>query len=329
MNSFKILFFLPLFIPDALAAQTVSTDSTRYKTAQYITSDFPPTRTLDIQFEDRGATNYQFKQDGAMYEKGTLRENAVVKVTANIPTWYNKHFILLTNLKYQCYHRSFDHIKTSNSIYTESFHSNKTDYHHFETALSLVHNTHLFGKPLACMANVSFDGSHKGYERAQASLMATMVLTRNHRTLTTLGLIYLTNMGGLFPVLPIFSYAHKPTNSSWIIDIALPRHLYFRKNVLKNGRLSLGSLLDGERFYLYPNVASLPRKCYFVQNFIKTEAMYEHKLGKHIYLTGHGGCSFTFRSRLYNKKQINKDPVFTYTQHPSVYLNVGISYNLF
>lgn len=77
-------------------------------------------------------------------------------------------------------------------------------------------------------------------------------------------------------------------------DILLPRKIMLRKNILTNGRLSLGTEMDTTTFYLYPT----GKKYEFRQLEINSGVVYEHNLGNNVIGTIKTGLRATPSSRI-------------------------------
>ena len=155
-------------------------------------------------------------------------------------------------------------------------------------------------------------------------LTASLVLKATADTKMTVGLAMIIDPSSQVPAMPIFTYEHR-FNNGWVADIILPKKVVMRKDVFKNGRLSLGTEMDGTNFYLYPD----GKRYEFRQLEINSGAMYEHKLGNNLIGTLKAGLRATPSSRIFAKEDSFKDYIFDMNAKPSFYFNVGISYNPF
>lgn len=184
----------------------------------------------------------------------------------------------------------------------------------------------LFNKPVIYNFAISGEGSEEGYERITGMAIGMMVLKRNQTTLITAGLVAIVDRMSVVPVVPIFTIDHK-FNNTWSLTAAVPKHIYFRRPLFTDGRLSLGVNMDSERFYVYPENSS---KTYLYSKLeIKTGFIYEHSLHDHFILTIKGGAVNTVNGKLVQKNKSSNKEILKSTQDMSAHFSVGISYNLF
>ncbi|MCQ9633988.1 DUF6268 family outer membrane beta-barrel protein [Chryseobacterium sp. WG23] len=104
-----------------------------------------------------------------------------------------------------------------------------------------------------------------------------------------------------------------------------PKKVLVRKNILANGRLSLGTEMDNTSFYMYKN----SRTYEFRQLEINSGVIYEHSLGNNLTGTLKTGMRTVPQARAFDKEESFKDYIFEARYKPSFYFNVGISYNPF
>ena len=202
--------------------------------------------------------------------------------------------------------------------------NNKQNFHYHSEALSLTRFSKLFNKIAIYSATASVDGSEQHFERIRGMLTASLVLKATADTKMTVGIAVIIDPSSQVPAMPIFTYEHR-FNNGWVADIILPKKVVMRKDVFKNGRLSLGTEMDGTNFYLYPD----GKRYEFRQLEINSGAMYEHKLGNNLIGTLKAGLRATPSSRIFAKEDSFKDYIFDMNAKPSFYFNVGISYNPF
>lgn len=310
----KIIFPLAILPLNKIIAQ--KKDSIPQKVVAFVTDKFPQTRDLNIEFTQ--LTPYKFSPE--LYD-ADLPENKIknyqqVKANANVYFIKNRKWILSTSLNYR-----FTHLESENEM---PLFNNEQNFHYHSEALSLTRFSKLFNKIAIYSATASVDGSEQHFERIRGMLTASLVLKATADTKMTVGLAVIIDPSSQVPAMPIFTYEHR-FNNGWVADVILPKKVVMRKDVFKNGRLSLGTEMDGTNFYLYPD----GKRYEFRQLEINSGAMYEHKLGNNLIGTLKAGLRATPSSRIFAKEDSFKDYIFDMNAKPSFYFNVGISYNPF
>lgn len=310
----KIIFPLAILPLNKIIAQ--KKDSIPQKVVAFVTDKFPQTRDLNIEFTQ--LTPYKFSPE--LYD-ADLPENKIknyqqVKANANVYFIKNRKWILSTSLNYR-----FTHLESENEM---PLFNNEQNFHYHSEALSLTRFSKLFNKIAIYSATASVDGSEQHFERIRGMLTASLVLKATADTKMTVGLAVIIDPSSQVPAMPIFTYEHR-FNNGWVADVILPKKVVMRKDVFKNGRLSLGTEMDGTNFYLYPD----GKRYEFRQLEINSGAMYEHKLGNNLIGTLKAGLRATPSSRIFAKEDSFNDYIFEANAKPSFYFNVGISYNPF
>jgi hypothetical protein len=113
-----------------------------------------------------------------------------------------------------------------------------------------------------------------------------------------------------------------------ILDVILPKGAYLRKEVLRNGRVSIGSDLNSTIFYLY-NFQGAEKVYTFSQMEINSGLTYEHNLGRSFIATLKSGLKTIPRARVFEKNKTQRDYVWEASPDPSFYINAGLSFNPF
>jgi len=313
--------FLPLAIfPLNSKILAQKKDSIPQKVVAFVTDKFPQTRDLNIEFTQ--LTPYKFAPDlhGADLPENKIKNFRQVRANANIYFIKNRKWMFSTSLNYR-----FTHIETENEISQFSGSNyNEKNFHYHTESLSLTRFSKLFNKIAVYSATASVDGSEQHFERVRGMLTASLVLKANANTKMTVGVAAIIDPSAQVPAIPIFTYEHRFGNG-WVADVILPRKIMMRKDIFQNGRLSLGTELDGTSFYLYPD----GKRYEFRQLEINSGAMYEHKLGANFIGTLKTGLRATPSSRVFEKNESFNDYIFEANAKPSFYFNVGISYNPF
>ncbi|MNL24094.1 hypothetical protein D3C87_1455170 [compost metagenome] len=115
-----------------------------------------------------------------------------------------------------------------------------------------------------------------------------------------------------------------------MIDLMMPKQLLVRKQVLGRGRISLGTELDRNGFYLYNINGQMPSQRYeYRQIELDNGLIYEHLLGDYLILTARTGAKWIAISRLFEKEKTFSTEWLETAAKPTVYFNLGISFNPF
>jgi len=185
----------------------------------------------------------------------------------------------------------------------------------------------LWGKVAFYTATVAANGSEKAIERINGILSATVVLKATREIQMAVGLIGFIDPAAIIPVLPTFAYKQQFANGM-ILDVILPKGVYLRKEVLRNGRVSIGSDLNSTIFYLY-NFQGAEKVYTFSQMEINSGLTYEHNLGRSFIATLKSGLKTIPRARVFEKNKTQRDYVWEANPDPSFYINAGLSFNPF
>jgi hypothetical protein len=327
---FKLVFSLILFIltlSKTSLAQTQDTlakkDSLTSRIMAYTANKFPNTRAFNLEFSGAAPYNFTSTLRGEALPSGRVTNWTQLRVSANINFIQTKKWIMSATFSYRMtsVKAALDQpVAGLASSVDESFH-----YH--ATSLSLTRVTKLFNKTTVINGSISIDGSEKQFERVRGLIATTILLKVDAQTRLGVGLMVNFDPGAILPVLPIFSYEHRFDNGL-IADITLPRNIYIRKNVLKNGRVSLGTELDRTSFYLY-NQDNTGRTFEFNQIDVNSGLTYEHLIFKNVIITLKGGLRTSLSPRVFDRQQTRRDPIFQSKPDETGYFNVGISYNPF
>ncbi len=302
-----------------------NTDSLKKETQEFIIEKFPSTRFVDLQFETFGSRNFDSKLFGGNFQSGIVTNEFRFKLAINIPVVKKKNYIITTSLRYK-----YDYFKLNDVAFTGQYvpvkQQNEMGFNYLSAAGSFTYFSRLFGKPVIYNATLNADGNEKGVQRVKGLLAGSIILKRTMHTTITVGLIGLIDPTAISPVLPSFTWKQGFSNSQWVLDLILPQHLMVQRPLFKNGRLSIGSELLAEGFYVKPGESFLPATYELSQLEIRSGAMYEQKLYNKLILTVKGGIANTVLSRLYQKNASFSDYIYKNSQNGTVYLNIGVSF---
>ena len=238
-----------------------------------------------------------------------------------------KNFSLYANGQFNSY--QFKAINNENEGKSVIFLRNNKGYNYYEGTLTGTYRTRIGSKPLILIASAFGDGWNKGFEKAQGMFSAIMVFKQSRTSSFSAGLYGMT-LYDKIPVIPIITYSHQFT-PNWSVDLTLPSRAYIRNQFSNSHRLSLGTSLANEHFYLKTEMEGLPDVSFFNRTTIKPEIVYEYIIDKHFYLIARAGGAAMLTGGIYgtNRKGIDGDPYVKLKQPITPFFNIGFSYNIF
>lgn len=304
-----------VFILSNVAGLAQKRDSIPEKAKAFIADKFPMARVLNLEYNLVSPYRYSSDLLGAELPERKVENLYQLKASANINFFTTKNWSLGTILGYR-----YVSAKLENT-------PGKKEFQYHSESLNLSHYSRLFGKTAMYTASAVVDGTERHFERVRGVLTATLVLKATRETQMTLGLIGLIDPGALVPVFPSFSYKHHFSNG-WIADVILPKGVLMRKNVLENGRFSVGSELENTFFYLY-GLDDTGKTYSLNQMEINSGLTYEHYLGSSFVATFKTGMKNVVNARIFEKSAAQNDYIFKASPEPSIYFNVGLSFNPF
>lgn len=311
---FLILGFLLFLNCNSLFSQNKK-DSIPQKAIMGVTDRFPITRLLNIEYQEQTPHNFSSQYPDSDLPNGRVERFSQFRISSNINFLKKKKWILGTTLNYN--YNKIDY----NFLDIES----KSDFHYHSTSLNATYFSRLFKKTAVFSVSTIIDGSDQHFERIKGMATGTLVLEANAKTKMILGVVLLVDPNALVPVFLTFGYEHK-FNNGWIADIVLPKSVLMRKHVFTDGRISLGSTLEGTYFYVYDSQNS--SKTYsFNQMEINSGLIYEHYLGNSFIITFRSGLKYVPISKITEKNSTLNDYIFKANPDASFYFNLGISFN--
>jgi hypothetical protein len=296
---------------------------TTKKVVAYAANKFPETRTFNFEFSGSGPYNFTSTLRGEALPAGRVTNWTQARANANINFIKSKHWILGTSFTY----RLTSITAALNEPVSGLTSSVNENFQYHNSALNLAYVSKLFDKTTIFSSSVSIDGSEKQFERVRGLFAATMLLKANATTKLGVGFVVNIDPSSQVPILPIFTYEHRFDNGL-VADITLPRNIFIRKQVFRNGRITLGTELDRTSFYLY-NLDKSGRTFEFNQVDLNNGLIYEHLVFNYFILTLKGGLKTSLSPRIFDRNQSYNDPIFQAKASPSGYFNVGISFNPF
>ncbi|TDO77799.1 hypothetical protein EV143_10331 [Flavobacterium chryseum] len=294
-----------------------------------VTDKFPTTRTFDVQYEQLGSTNYDSELFGNDFERGRIESHNRLKVAFNMPFYKSesKRFVLTASLRYKYENYNFGDIYNYSSAQTYT--RNQENFHYMAAAVSATYMSTLFRKPVIYNGTATVDGNQENVQRVKGFVTANIVLKRTENTTITIGALAMLDPSSIIPITPIFTYNHKFENSKWDIDFILPQRLLFRRELLENVRISLGTELNSESFYLNLNTSNLKGIYELNQLELKSGITYEYSITPKVISFLKAGVNNVLSTRITAKGERTNRYVYDHKEDTQGYFRFGISYNPF
>lgn len=321
---FSVILILS-FLCSALNAQ--ESDENKTQIQKNINDKFSVTRTFDLQIQQYLPANFDSQLFGQDYQSGKVANYTKLRLTTNLPIIKKPKWAVTGTLIYKYNSLHFEDIENKMNPQIP-IHDYKEDFHYFSGTLNYTYFSKLFNKPFIINGSLTYDGSDKAGGRLKGLVGGTFVLKRTKHTKMSLGGIVFIDPAAPIPAAPIFAVEHQFRNSAWTMDLILPQRLLFKRKLLKNGRISIGSELGGDNFYV-SNTSFGPNSMYdFRQMELKTGIIYEYSV-KDVIFSFKGGMSNMFQDQLIEKGKLSKDYIFELNRKASGYFMFGVSYNPF
>ncbi|KGO94938.1 DUF6268 family outer membrane beta-barrel protein [Flavobacterium subsaxonicum] len=319
--------YLLLFV--TLPALSQENEPESKKAGESITDKFPTTRVFDVQYEQLGSANYDTEVFGDDVEKATVKSHSRLKIAANIPLYRAKsqRFFITNSLRYKREGYDFGNVYnvTANANYSRP----NQEFHYLGETVSATYFSQLFKKPVIYNASVTVDGNEKAPQRVKGLFSATLVLKRTASTTMTLGAVALLDPSSIIPFAPVFTYEHQFKDSPWKLDIIIPQRILIKRKLLENGRLSLGTELNSENFYIDFDTKNLNGMYELNQLELKSGLTYEYSFFKNFIGTLKTGVDTVITSRVTERGKKTSKYVIESKQDAQFYFNLGVSYNPF
>lgn len=318
-----------LLLTISLHAQEKDSIQSKMNTLKKIVNNqFPSTRFLDVQYEQLSSSDYETKLNDHVYETGTIESEKRVRIATNFPIIKKDKWAISSSLRYSYRSIDFADVKVPSGGNPILGREQNQVFHYFYGSLNYTRYDKLFGKTYVSNISVFGDASDENFGMLNATYIGSLVLKKNEQTTMTIGLVLQTNPNSVFPILPAFSYKHQFENSPWQVDIVLPKQIYFRRPLLAKGRLSLGTVFEGEPFYFNTNLLGTGETTYnFNRNEIKTGLVYEYKLSNEFIASFRTGYNYYLNGTIRERGKTKEISQTTFD--PNFYVNLGLSLNLF
>lgn len=290
------------------------------------TNRFPTTRLFDVQYQQYLPTDFDSELFDLPYEKGEIKNHNRLSVSANIPVIMKPKWNITTSLRYRF--ESFETNDIASRVdNTLPLYDRKDNFHYLSGALSFTYFSKLFNKPFIYNASLIVDGTEKDAERIKGFFGATIILKKTERTTIGVGLIVLVDPTAPVPAAPTFIWEHQFKESPWKLDFILPQRLMFKRDLFKDGRLSLGTELNTNGFYTYVNQPGFAKVYDYRVIEINSGLTYEHSFSNSIIASFRTGFANFFNSRISERGKNTNDYIFSSNQDGTAYFSLGFSFN--
>lgn len=325
----KLKFLLlTAFICTITNAQEEKEEDQKLKenTRKAVTNRFPSARLFDVQYQHYLPTDFDSELFDAPSEEGEIKNHYRFSASANLPIIMKPKWNITTSLRYR--YEAFEVNDVANRVDNSiPLYDEKYNYHYLSGALSFTYFSKLFNKPFIYNASLIVDGTEKDAERIKGFFGATVILKKTERTTIGLGLIVLVDPTSPVPATPTFMWEHRFKDSPWTMDFILPQRLMFKRDLFKDGRLSLGSELNTNGFYTYVNQSGFAKVYDYRTIEINSGLKYEHSFSPSIIGSFRAGLATVFNSRVSERGENTNDYIYSNNQDGTGYFSLGFSFN--
>jgi hypothetical protein len=298
-------------------------DSLPRKVIARVADRFPSTRMLHLEYSQLAPYRYTASPANAVSPKNKVSNQQFVKANVNLSFVRKQKWMLGATLNY----RYISATAETTGIQAGTTNTTKEGFHYHSTSINALYFSKLFGKMTIYSSSLIVDGSEQHFERLKGRLSATMLLKANAQTKIMAGFTVNIDPSSQVPALPIFSYEHRFANGL-IADVLLPQRIMIKKDVFRNGRVSLGTELGQNSFYLY-NTDSSNQKYEFRQTELNSGFTYEQLIGKSMSTFIKTGLKSSLNARKFRKSESVNDYVFEASPNAAFYVSIGFSINPF
>lgn len=291
-----------------------------------VTNRFPSTRLFDLQYQQYLPTDFDSELFDKPFEKGEIQNHYRFSASTNLSVITKPKWNITTSLRYR--YEAFELNDVESRLdNTIPKYDEKYNYHYISGALSFTYFSRLFKKPFIYNASVIVDGTEKDAERIKGFFGANIILKKTANTTIGVGLIVLVDPTSPVPASPTFIWEHHFKNSPWTLDFILPQRLMFKRDLFKDGRLSLGTELNTNGFYTYVNQTGFAKVYDYRVLEINSGLTYEHSFSSSVVASFRAGLANVFNSRVSERGENTNDYIFSSKQDGTGYFSVGFSYN--
>lgn len=319
------LKFLPLALFFCAFVNAQEKEEFKEKVKEAVTERFPSTRFLDIQYQQYLPTDFDSELFDQAFEKGEIKNHYRLNANSNFTVFSKPRWNITTSLSYKYEAFELNDVERVNDAAIAPYNQN-LDFHYLSATVSFTYFSSLFNKPFIYNASFTADGTEKDVERLKGVVGASIILKKTERTMIGVGAIIFIDPASPVPAAPTFIMEHKFKNSPWIMDLILPQRLLFHRPISQNGKLSLGTEMSGDGFYVYNKTPGFADVYDYRVLELRSGVTYEHHINNTIIATFKTGLSNVFNSRLSERGENTNDYIFSTKQDGTGYFSLGISF---
>lgn len=297
-------------------------DSLPRKVIAQVADRFPSTRMLHLEYSQLAPYRYNVNPSNAL-SKNKVSNQFIVKANVNLSFVRKQKWMLGATINYRYLAATAETV----GIPVANAGTTQQGFHYHNTSINALYFSKLYGKMTIYSGSFIVDGSDQHFERLKGRLSGTMLLKANAQTKILVGVVLNIDPSSQIPALPIFSYEHRFANGL-MADILIPQRLMVKKDILKNGRLSLGTEMGQNTFYLYHS-DSTSQKYEFRQTELNSGFTYEQLIGKSMSTFIKTGMKTSLNARKFRKSEPVNDFVLEAKPNAAFYVSVGLSINPF
>lgn len=331
-----IILFLFCFIQGSIYSQnteSADTINTHNKVTDWayikgriereIKDQFPRMRFIDINYRRYTPANISYWGNDISKTKAEFHDSQNLEVSLNVPFYIKPKVKLVALARYDYNNWNMKNYRTANN--------NSPHERFFKKETSHVYNTGVLGSYLfsalgkITMLNFQLigEGSVKGYENFIGIGYATMILKQSQQGSMSIGLVAMLDRQSPVPIIPTFTYTKKLDNG-WALDVFLPKHVFIRKSILKNSRITLGADIDSKRIYL----ESKDNKMYIHKhNEFKLVSFYDHHFSEQFIFSFGGELINSFGGKMMRSNKSQKNYLMKSSQNMNFNIQTSISYS--
>lgn len=297
-------------------------DSLPKKVMAQVTDRFPSTRMVHLEYSQLAPYRYT-TNPSTVLSKNKVTNQSMVKANVNLSFVRKQKWMLGATINYRYLATTAETV----GISATNTGTTKEGFHYHNTSINALYFSKLFGKMTIYSGSLIVDGSDQHFERLKGRLSATLLLKANAQTKIMAGLVVNIDPSSQIPALPIFSYEHRFANGL-MADILLPQRIMVKKDIFRNGRLSLGAEMGQNNFYLYHSDTT-SQKYEFRQTELNSGFTYEQLIGKSMSTFIKTGLKTSLNARKFRKSESVNDYVLEAKPNGAFYVSAGFSINPF
>lgn len=289
--------------------------------------DYPSNRPMFIQIEQSGSRKYDAQLFDEDLEKGRIDSDLRINSFLTIPILIKKKWFFTSTINYQYERLSISGVENLSNTINRNTTSDELNLHDVALSFNAIHLDSLFNKQAIFTGSLIMDSKNiKSIERVKGLITASIILKKTARETMSIGLVGFVDRSTQIPAFPIFSYSRSFKNSPWSLDFVLPSKVAFRKSLLTDGWLTIGSSLGGTSIYQNYSNSVLSGDYEYVSTEINSSIMIEYPMSESILLGFQLGLRSTVSSKLREKAAPSSDYIFETKQGSAPFMNLSFSF---